>query len=73
MLELRDEVSELKTDKMRREAQISQLELVLGQKSDDIMLLEDHVKKVSQRSNKGHISDLVSDMISDIDNVFKST
>ncbi len=63
MLELRDEVSELKTDKMRREAQISQLELVLGQKSDDIMLLEDHVKKVSQRSNKGHISDLVSDMI----------
>ena len=50
VLELRDEMSELKTDRMRKDAHISQLELILTQKSDDIAALTDQVRKVSRRS-----------------------
>ena len=46
VLELREEASEFRSEKIRKDNRISQLELTLSQKSADIQQLSDQIKKV---------------------------
>ena len=47
VLELREQASELKAEKLRKESALNQMEIVLSQKNEEVAQLQKQIKRVS--------------------------